>query len=219
MTKSTNSVDKSLEEALLQIDRLKEDMTHLCKDIDSLYNTKASAHELDELLAKYENEIFDINNLPSDSTVPFLNKYMELSRYTSNSSYKNSLIKEEDEIREGSRMVKKQNCSCIYSMFSYNLNEKKVNSSKSTKPSTRRSSSSITKTISTEDINLIVSYADKGSQTNIDLLSTSQKTNKCLNKILAMQSKFSKKRQKYCNLSEKHFSKRYCSKRKSLKYI
>ena len=34
------SVDKSLDEALQHIDRLKEDMSHLCKDIDTLYQNK-----------------------------------------------------------------------------------------------------------------------------------------------------------------------------------
>jgi hypothetical protein len=38
-----NLVDKSLEEALHHIDKLKEDMNHLCKDIDSLYNIKNSS--------------------------------------------------------------------------------------------------------------------------------------------------------------------------------
>jgi hypothetical protein len=40
LNKSVNSVDKSLEEALHHIDKLKEDMNHLCNDIDLLYNTR-----------------------------------------------------------------------------------------------------------------------------------------------------------------------------------
>lgn len=40
MNKSNNSVDKSLDEALHHIDKLKEDMNHLCNDIDTLYKAK-----------------------------------------------------------------------------------------------------------------------------------------------------------------------------------
>jgi len=40
LNKSNNSVDKSLDEALQHIDKLKEDMNHLCLDIDSLYKAK-----------------------------------------------------------------------------------------------------------------------------------------------------------------------------------
>jgi hypothetical protein len=40
LNKSNNSVDKSLDEALQHIDKLKEDMNHLCNDIDSLYKAK-----------------------------------------------------------------------------------------------------------------------------------------------------------------------------------
>ena len=35
-----NSLDQTLDEALNQINQLKEDMTGLCEDIDILYNTK-----------------------------------------------------------------------------------------------------------------------------------------------------------------------------------
>ena len=37
-------MDKSLDEALHHIDKLKEDMNHLCHDIDSLYKTKNLSH-------------------------------------------------------------------------------------------------------------------------------------------------------------------------------
>lgn len=40
-TAHANQVDKSLDEALHHIDKLKEDMTHLCKDLDTLYNRRS----------------------------------------------------------------------------------------------------------------------------------------------------------------------------------
>ncbi|RNA23072.1 hypothetical protein BpHYR1_030723, partial [Brachionus plicatilis] len=43
--KSQNSVDKSLDEALEHIDRLKKDMNHLCSDLDLLYNSKKDINE------------------------------------------------------------------------------------------------------------------------------------------------------------------------------
>ena len=43
---SQNSVDKSLDEALKHIDRLKKDMNHLCTDLDSLYKSKKDINNL-----------------------------------------------------------------------------------------------------------------------------------------------------------------------------
>ena len=40
-----NTVDKTLDEALNQINQLKEDMSGLCNDLDTLYNTKADKEQ------------------------------------------------------------------------------------------------------------------------------------------------------------------------------
>ncbi len=55
--KSDNLVDQSLDEALNQINKLKEDMNNLCEDIDSLYNTKSNVrlNYLDEKDEEEEN--------------------------------------------------------------------------------------------------------------------------------------------------------------------
>jgi len=105
MTKSINSVDQSLDEALFQIGRLKEDMTHLCKDIDSLYNSKVSEQELNEFLAKYDSEALNINNTySSDSTVPF-----EVTQ-TTNKNFNRSSLNKNGEIIEEFEMVRNRKC-------------------------------------------------------------------------------------------------------------
>jgi uncharacterized protein YoxC len=55
LNKSVNSVDKSLEEALHHIDKLKEDMNHLCNDIDLLYNTR-NANLINDINANSNNK-------------------------------------------------------------------------------------------------------------------------------------------------------------------
>lgn len=76
MSKSFNTVDKSLDEALKHINKLKEDMNHLCKDIDSLYNTRLKK-TIDYLnTSKSSTSI----NSASASNLSFdLNDYTELS--------------------------------------------------------------------------------------------------------------------------------------------
>ena len=63
MNKSNNSVDKSLDEALHHIDKLKEDMNHLCNDIDSLYKAK-NLSNVNNLSLK--NNSYQTNTTSSD---------------------------------------------------------------------------------------------------------------------------------------------------------
>ena len=75
----SNTVDQSLDEALNQINKLKEDMNNLCEDLDSLYNTKAnilnSSYNLNSVINEEEyTESLDSSDFQLSESVNIYNK-------------------------------------------------------------------------------------------------------------------------------------------------
>jgi hypothetical protein len=169
----TESVDKSLEEALHHIDMLKEDMSHLCKDIDTLYNTKSN--DKTNLLNDYSSSQLSINKLLSR------NQNQQSTHHSSNSS----LVNNNDEINDvinryklslESNQLKK--CCCIYSdmITLFNLENRNVN-------------------IENNSGDEIIYYDDKYAQTNVDSflstpsMSTSTSTSTSFNRFSLLNRK------------------------------
>ena len=114
-TRNENSVDKSLEEALRQIDMLKEDMNDLCHDIDSLYNIKSnhSDHSIEYYkLKNYEDEF-----LSSTNQLQNVELNDELNFSFSNESCHNCDTKSEtsdyfENFKKSNETLNK--CNCVY---------------------------------------------------------------------------------------------------------
>ncbi|CAF0785896.1 unnamed protein product [Brachionus calyciflorus] len=123
MRNSINYVDKSLDEALLQINKLKDDMSHLCTDLDTLYHSKFkklnignlsnasrnssfSALEQDEELA----EDYTTLNEHSRLKTPFreLNKkpIISLNEKYTQTELKSKRIKSKKKLRKKSKISK-----------------------------------------------------------------------------------------------------------------
>ena len=129
MIKTDNYVDKSLEEALHHIDKLKEDMNHLCKDIDSLYNIKGGSGEFTTAAFKLDENDDDDYTASNDN-----NEYEEIDHIKSlidsnNLIESNQLVNESmrhlrdnlDQFKSKKQLVDHlsrtcdQRCQCIYS--------------------------------------------------------------------------------------------------------
>ena len=110
--KSDNLVDQSLDEALNQINKLKEDMNNLCEDIDSLYNTKSNVR-----LNNYLDEKDEDNN--------------------NNKNISNDYDDDDNDMFDNNNSIK---CNCIYSEYfiqnlatielNLNLKSKRFNNNK-----------------------------------------------------------------------------------------
>ncbi len=93
MNKSNNSVDKSLDEALHHIDKLKEDMNHLCNDIDTLYKAKnlSNINNLSLKNNSYQANInIDLGNTSGANEIFKKITLYEFNDYTSNDFQNNS---------------------------------------------------------------------------------------------------------------------------------
>jgi hypothetical protein len=163
----TESVDKSLDEALHHIDMLKEDMSHLCKDIDTLYNTKIN--DKTNLLNDYSSSQLSLNKLLNR------NQNQQSTHHSSNSS----LVNNNDEINDVIKRYKLslesnqfKKCCCIYSdmITMFNLDKNNFNN----------------ENIYSDEI---IYYDDKYAQTNVDhflstpSMSTSTSTSTSFNRF------------------------------------
>lgn len=168
----TESVDKSLEEALHHIDMLKEDMSHLCKDIDTLYNTKNN--DKTNLLNDYSSSQLSLNKLLSRNQ-----NQQQSTHHSSNSS----LVNNNDEINDVINRYKLslesnkfKKCCCIYSdmITVFNLEKNNQNSNYGDE---------------------IIYYDDKYAQTNVDnylstpSMSTSTSTSTSFNRFTLLNRK------------------------------
>ena len=114
LNKSINCVDKSLDEALQHIDKLKEDMNHLCNDIDSLYKAK-HLNSINSISLRNNLQLINRNlnvdhfALSSDSNTSdsLKNNLTEYNSYEFDSENKNNSIYLEEANNENTKLTLK----------------------------------------------------------------------------------------------------------------